>query len=296
MDEARVDTDRLRALHGTAILSRYPIREAQLRPFEHRAYDWFGEERGLRPTEKGIRAGAKVIGEDMNREMRRGGRTTLYVDLDVPDLPEGRLTVASPHLENRTESKGRRIQIEEVLNTVRGAHHPVVIAGDLNTNGGNGEAFKLERELYNKYTSADTYVNKAVQAATGVGLAYNVLRAGFRFANNVSDPTVRGIRFFAPNKERGLFDLVEDFRFDDGTAFDFRGDRERTLNGADGTLANSNQHAVKGFANTYTFVISAGVIGKYKLDWIFVKSKLQDPRDETGHTSLPHTFLARWGT
>ena len=117
----------------------------------------------------------------------------------------------------------------------------------------------------------------------------DLIRAGFRFTNNVSDPTVRGIRFFAPNKERGLFDLVEDFRFDDGAAFDFRGDLERTLNGRDGTLANSNQRAEKGFANTYTFVISAGVIGKYKLDWIFVKSFLDDPRSRDGsYRFAPH--------
>ena len=211
------------------------------------------------------------------------------VHLDVPDLPGGQLTVASPHLENRAEPKDRRRQLEEVFEQVRAIQHPVVIAGDLNTTGGNGEAFKLERELYNKYTTADTYVNSAIQTATGLGLAYDVLRIGFRFSNNVSDPTVRGIRFFASNKEHGLFDAVEDFRFDDGTVFDFRGERERTVNDRDGTLANSNQRAVKGFAHTYTFVISGGVIGKYKLDWMFVKSRLRDPRDEDGPRALaPH--------
>ena len=289
LERLEVDRDRLRALHGTAILSRYPIRRAELKPFEHRAYDWFNEEKQLRPTKRGIRAGARVIGEDMHREMRRGGRTTLYVHLDVPDLPGGQLTVASPHLENRAEPKDRRRQLEEVFEQVRAIQHPVVIAGDLNTTGGNGEAFKLERELYNKYTTADTYVNSAIQTATGLGLAYDVLRIGFRFSNNVSDPTVRGIRFFAPNKEHGLFDAVEDFRFDDGTVFDFRGERERTVNDRDGTLANSNQRAVKGFAHTYTFVISGGVIGKYKLDWMFVKSRLRDPRDEDGPRAFaPH--------
>ncbi len=40
-----VDKSKLRALHGTAVLSRYPIREAKLLPFEHAAYDWYSGEK-----------------------------------------------------------------------------------------------------------------------------------------------------------------------------------------------------------------------------------------------------------
>ncbi len=279
----KVDKDRLRALHGTAILSRYPIRSATLKPFETRAYDWYGKE-------KGIRIGSTFIGSPMAREMRRGGRTVLTVDLDVPHLPEERLTVVSPHLENRTKPKNRQKQLQEVLDRIRHIKNPVIVAGDLNTTGGDSESFRLEKHLYKKYTEADTWVNMGVKYATGVGLGYDVFRWGFKFTKNVSDPTIASVPFVAPNKERNFFKKLEQFRFEDGTSFDFRGDQSRTVDGRGGTLGNSNQRASKGFVHTYEFVISLGVIGRYKLDWVFVKSYLEDPRDSvTGpYRITPH--------
>ena len=80
-----VDKNRLRALHGNAVLSRYPIRSARLVPFTI-GYDWFKESK-IRPLEKAKRKAAILIGEDLLREVRRGQRTTLYVDLDVPEAP-----------------------------------------------------------------------------------------------------------------------------------------------------------------------------------------------------------------
>jgi len=96
LQEFHVDKERLRALHGNAILSRYPIRSARLIPFTV-GYDWFKESK-IRPLEKGKRKAAILIGEDLLREVRRGQRTTLFVDLDVPEAPNQRLTIASTHL------------------------------------------------------------------------------------------------------------------------------------------------------------------------------------------------------
>ena len=44
-----VDKTRLLGLHGTAILSRYPLRDVKLVPFEYQAYDWYNGEKN---TEK----------------------------------------------------------------------------------------------------------------------------------------------------------------------------------------------------------------------------------------------------
>jgi hypothetical protein len=86
-----------------------------------------------------------------------------------------------------------------------------------------------------------------------------------------------------------LFDSLEEFRFDDETALDFRGIRSRTINGTSGTLANSNQRAGKGFVPTFQFERTIGAKGKFKLDWIFVKSYLHEPRDEHGpYLFAPH--------
>jgi endonuclease/exonuclease/phosphatase family metal-dependent hydrolase len=285
-----VDKERIRALHGTAIFSRYPIRQATAHPFSFQPYDWYHAEKGIRPTEKGIRGAANILGDDLNREMRRGGRTTLTVHLDVPSLEGGVLTVVSPHLENRTKPKNRQIQMAEVLDFIKDISSPVIVAGDLNTTGGDSESFAIEKKLAKKAKEPDTWVNMGVKAATGVGFMYDVLKFGFKYTKNVSDPTVQSVPFFAPNKEQKFFDRIEDYRFADGTAFDFRGDEERTAAGNGGTLGNSNMRMSKGFAATYGWVITIGVIGRYKLDWFFVKSGyLENPRDKEGsYRFAPH--------
>ena len=66
------DQSKLRALHGSAVLSRYPIREAKLVPFEHPAYDWYNGEKRISTPEKGKRAAAILVGEKLGREIRRG--------------------------------------------------------------------------------------------------------------------------------------------------------------------------------------------------------------------------------
>ena len=82
---------------------------------------------------------------------------------------------------------------------------------------------------------------------------------------------------------------IEDFHFRDGGSFDFRGNENRTINGTEGTLANSNQRDTKGFATTYEFERTLGVLGKMKLDWILVKAYLKDARDDSGtYRFAPH--------
>ena len=284
-----VDKERLRALHGTAILTRYPIKEAAVRPFENQPYDWYREEIALRPLEKGIRLGSTFIGSEMHRELRRGGRTTVLVQLAVPDVPEGYVTVVTPHLENRTKPEKRRAQMLEVLQWIKPIQNPVILAGDLNTTSGDAQSIKIEREIYKKLTTVDTYVVQEVKYASGVGLVYDVAVFGFRFVKNKNDPTAQHIPFFSPNKEEALFNMIEKYRFRDGKAFDYRGDAQGSSNGRTGTLANSNEREYKGFVCTYEWVYTLSNLGKHKLDWIFVKSYLEDPKDEGGsYRFAPH--------
>jgi endonuclease/exonuclease/phosphatase family metal-dependent hydrolase len=135
LDEFKVDKSKLRALHGNAVLSRYPIRRARLVPFTI-GYDWFKESK-IHTLEKAKRQAAKLVGEDLMREVRRGQRTTLYVDLEVPNAPGGVVTIAATHLENRTKPKIRQKQLEELLKQVHELRNPVVVAGDMNTTGSN---------------------------------------------------------------------------------------------------------------------------------------------------------------
>jgi endonuclease/exonuclease/phosphatase family metal-dependent hydrolase len=291
LEQFSVDKDRVRALHGNAVLSRYPIRSARLVPFKV-GYDWFKETK-ISTLEKAKRKAAVLIGEDLLQEVRRGGRTTLFVDLDVPDVPGQRLTIASTHMENRAKPRVRRQQMQELLNQIRDVHNPVVVAGDLNTTGSDGTPTSVANALYKRYGSTDFWTTKGLQWATGVGIAYSASKTGRKLAGYQYrvDPTSANLPGLSPNLERGLFSTVERFHFADGKVFDFRGMPERTVNGKSGTLADSNQRLSKGFAPSFVAELTWGKvrIAKYKLDWIFVKSELENARDPKGSYVLaPH--------
>ena len=290
VEEFSVDKDRLRALHGNAVLSRYPIRSVRIVPFTV-GYDWFKETK-LRPLEKTKRQASKLVGEDMMREVRRGQRMTLYVDLDMPEAPAQRVTIAATHLENRTRPKTRRKQLQQLLKEVHEVPNPVIIAGDMNTTGSDSTPTSVENMLYKRYGDLDFWATRGIQL-TGVGLIYTGAKtvrnlAGFEYR---VDPTSANIPGASPNLERGFFKTLEKFRFADGKAIDFRGVETRTTNGTAGTLANSNQRQSMGFTPTYVTELIWGNVGvaRFKLDWIFVKDNINTPRDiAASYMFAPH--------
>jgi len=99
-----------------------------------------------------------------------------------------------------------------------------------------------------------------------------------RYLHGYNDPTAFPYPWNQP--ERSLFKTIEKFRFADGQSFDFRGEEDRTLHFRRRTLANSNQRIGKGFVPTYHFDRDwKGLTGRFKLDWIFVKPFVEDPRN-----------------
>ena len=291
LEEFKVDKNRLRAMHGNAVLSRYPIRSAKLVPFRV-GYDWLKESK-IRPLEKGKRKAAILVGEDLSREVRRGQRSMLLVDLDVPEAPDHVVTVVSTHLENRAKPTIRRQQMVELLNQIHDTRHPVIVAGDLNTTGSNSTPTSVENMLYKRYGSVDFWTTKGIRWTTGVGLVYSGVRTTAKLSaiQYRIDPTSANIPGASPNLERGLFSTIERFRFADGHAFDFRGVPERTINRRSGTLGNSNERGSAGFSPTLVAELIWGSVrvAKFKLDWIFVKSDLDNPRDLKGpYRFAPH--------
>jgi len=286
-----IDKERLRALHGNAVLSRYPIRSARLVPFTI-GYDWFKESK-IRPLEKAKRKAGILIGEDLLREVRRGGRTTLYVDLDVPEAPGHRVTIACTHLENRAKPKIRRQQMGELLNQVRDTANPVIVAGDMNTTGSDSTPTSVENMLYKRYGSLDFWTTKGIKWATGVGMIYSGAKAAMSLSGIQYriDPTSANIPGASANLERAFFSTLEKFRFEDGKAIDFRGVPQRTVNGTAGTLADSNQRQGAGFKPTFAAELIWGNVklAKFKLDWFFVKANIDTPRDTKGpYLFAPH--------
>jgi len=255
-------------------------------------YDWFKESK-IRPLEKGKRQISRLVGEDLMREVRRGQRTTLYVDLDIPDAPTRRVTIASTHLENRAKPKVRRQQLEELLKEIRNSKNPTIVAGDMNTTGSDSTPTSAEMMLYKRFGTLDFWTTKGIQWTTGVGMIYTGSKALIKLSGIQYriDPTAANIPGVSPNLERAFFTKLEKFRFADGTAIDFRGIPERTINGTAGTLADSNQRQSAGFAPTYVAeLIWAKVrVAKFKLDWIFVKDDVKSPRDPKGsYLFAPH--------
>ena len=289
-----VDQSCVMGLHGSAILSRYPIREAKLVPFKFQAYDWYSGEKGYGTTESAKRKGASVaLGEEILREVRRGGRTNLIATLDVPDLPQGQVTVVATHMENRCPPKGRLKQAQELLEMVRPFHNPVVIAGDMNTTGLDASVSSVKSIAQKKATDPSYWTVKGIKYASGVGIGFDVVNIAFKQTKFQADPTASGVPLLAANPERNLFTYFDRFRFEDGTRLDFRGFAQFTVNNRAGTLADSNERGAKGFVTTYSLPRTLGAKGKFKLDWIFVKAYLKDNGSAPIHFSLRPTLPGR---
>jgi endonuclease/exonuclease/phosphatase family metal-dependent hydrolase len=283
------DKTRLLGLHGNAILSRYPLRDVKLVPFEYQAYDWYNGEKKYGSIEAGKRKGASLLlGEEIVREVRRGGRTNLIATIDVPDLPGEQVTIVAAHLENRTTPKNRVKQMDEILGFIKPISHPVVVAGDMNTTGADGSVVSITSSVLKKLNSPSFWATQGVKYATGVGFGMDIAGIAFKTAKFQSDPTASGVPLLAANPEQGLFKELNKYRFDDQTRLDFRGDAELSVHGRQGTLGNSNERASKGFVTTFALPRTLGIVGKYRLDWIFVKAYLKDdPKSADSYRFAP---------
>ena len=285
-----VDKARLLGLHGSAILSRYPLRDVKLVPFQYQAYDWYNGEKKYGTVEVGKRKGASLLfGEEIVREVRRGGRTNLIATIDLPELPGQQVTIVAAHLENRTTPKGRVKEMDEILDLTRPIAHPVILAGDMNTTGTDGSVVSIKSAVLKKLNDPSFWATKGIKYATGVGFGMDIAGLAFKTTKFQSDPTASGVPLLAANPEQGLFKDLNKFRFDDQTRLDYRGDAEFSVLGRNGTLGNSNERGSKGFMTTFALPRTLGVKGKYRLDWVFVKAYLKDdPESADSYRFAPH--------
>jgi endonuclease/exonuclease/phosphatase family metal-dependent hydrolase len=291
--EISVNQGRYRGLHGSAILSRFPLKNVRLEPFEHQPHDWYKDElKSVKPLEAGKRkAGEIVFQEKMRREVRRGGRMMLTAEIADARIPGGRVTIVATHFEDKTKPEGRRKQLEELLTRIKNANGPVVVAGDMNTSTHDSTPTSVERELRKRLGSKSFWVKQGLGILTGIKLP-TLLLGGLNTYRTQADPTVRSIPLVASNPEAAFFERLKDFRFSDGNAFDFRGERKRSIGGKNAPLANSNQRGDKGFITTYEVERTIAFVGKFKLDWIFVKPPaLTEPYDK----GQPHRFAPHFG-
>jgi len=268
--ELKADPARYKGLHGSAILSRFPISNVRLQRLPD-CYDWFQDEvSSVSKIEVGKRiASDKIFMEKIEREIRRGGRIAIAADLKAPG---GVVTVVNAHLENKCPPACRRKQMQAILEGIRDDRNPVVLAGDMNTTGADASKLSLGYIAKSKLKDYRFWAGQAVRFGTPIPSLFPL-----NYFKNYNDPTARDIKVLANNKEAAFFSDLEKFQFADQGQFDFRGERQYTVNGTSKRLANSNQRGTKGFV--YTFSLPRdfkGFYGRFKLDWFFVKPGYQD--------------------
>ena len=292
IENLAVDKSRTLGLHGTAILSRFPLRNTRVVRFIKQGHDWYlGEKNGISKLEKGKRKGAKLVfGEKILREVRRGGRMMLLADVSDPSIPGGTLTVVATHLEDKAKPSERVEQLEEVLTEIKSIDHPVILAGDMNTSGSDATPTSFKREVKKRLGSTSFWATQGIKYATGVGLLYDITVGVVKMQRTRNDPTVKSVRFVSENPEEKFFSRLKDFRFADGGAFDFRGSRMHSTGSSGETLSDSNERGSKGFVST--FELDGKLNVDMKLDWIFVKPlQLTDPDDR----EQPYVFAPQFG-
>lgn len=278
-EDLHVDRERYHGLHGTAILSRYPIERARIFRLPV-CYDWYGKEyTAISQLELGKRWSAqKLFRERVERELRHGGRMALIAEISVPDLPTGRATVVAPHLENKCAPACRLKQMQALLDELKEDKNPLVMAGDLNTTSSDNAPTSIRDEIMKRVTDWKFWVGQAVSYFNPLGIfKYGLFP--LRYFHGYNDPTAFHLPILWDNRERPLFTTMKKFRFSDDRAFDFRGEPDKTHPPRERTLADSNQREWKGFTPTYAFSRDfKGVVGRFKLDWILVKPFISDSR------------------
>lgn len=292
IENLAVDKTRTLGLHGTAILSRFPLRNARVVRFVNQGHDWYLDEKnGVSKLEEGKRKGAKfVFGEKIMREVRRGGRMMLLADISDSIIPGGTVTVVATHFEGKSKPSERLKQLEEVLTEIKSIQHPVILAGDMNTSGSDSTPTSFQREVKKRLGSTKFWATQGIKYATGVGLLYDITVGLVKMQRTRNDPTVKSVKFVSENPEEKFFDRLKNFQFADGNVFDFRGSKNHSTGSSGETLSDSNERGKKGFVSTLELKGKFNI--EMKLDWIFVKPlQLTDPNDR----DQPYSFAPQFG-
>ena len=289
--DVMADPHQYKGAFGSAVLSRYPIKKAQVFQLKYKAYDWYaGEKAAYGLTEATRQTGSEVLFKTpIMSQIKTGTQIYFRVDLEVPELPERTLTIINIHLEIKCTPKQRELQLAEILSYMKGIRHPVIMVGDYNAAPQDLSATSIKRVVTRTIQNPTTWLSTAVTFLLPQALIINTTRFVGNYTKNLQDPLAPDIAVIFPNPLHDLFAMIQNYRFSDGGAFDFRGDSGRSINGKNGALANSNERGFKGFKSTWSVIQPISIFGKYRLDWVFVKSILKDPYEKAGPYRLaPH--------
>jgi hypothetical protein len=252
-------------------------------------HDWYNDEKKeISKLESGKRSSANLVFmERITREVRRGGRMAMVVELAVPESTTGAVTVVATHLENKCKPECRRKQMQQILDWIQADANPVILAGDMNTTATDSSPTSVSKVLKDRVKDPHAWAKSAIKWSTGAPTA---LLMPLNLMRNKNDPTGFDVPVLSRKKEAKLFADLNDFHFADAHTFDFRGEGNRSAENRGGTLSDSNERATKGYR--YTFALSrtyGGLVGQYKLDWFFVKAYATDSEKPGGsYKFAPH--------
>ncbi len=296
--DLHVDAQKYHGLHGTAILSRYPLHNVRIFRLPV-CYDWYAAEyAAISSLEQGRRWSAKkLFDERIERELRHGGRMALIADISVPELASdgangapGQATIVAAHLENKCTPACRKQQMTALLDQLKSIQNPVILAGDFNTTARDNTPTSIRNEIMKRITDYQFWIKQSISYFNPLGFGKLALYP-LHYFHGYNDPTAYHLPILWDNRERPLFNTIENFRFDDGRSFDFRGNKRRTDPPRSRTLADSNARAWKGFVPTYSFARDyGGFVGRFKLDWILVKPLTTTPRSSRQPLKFAPTY------
>lgn len=272
-EKENVDETLYKGLHGSAIISKFPIVSAQVIRLPDK-FDWYKNEiiEKQSPLEHFRKFGAKAIFSQRieHKEVRHGGRQALIVDIELPNKEI--VTVVSTHLEDRAYPDERFKQFKYLLENLKNKKTPVILTGDFNTSTTDTKPTNVVKEVKKRIrdphfilrTVGTFFIPVVPPVLPGPALV------AFSKLLQYKDPFFPSIPVIFPNHERKFYIHLKGFKFNDGNVFDLSGDKERSSNGKKGLLANSNQRHWKGFKSTYKLE-KPRVIAYFKLDWFFIK-------------------------
>ncbi len=261
---AQTDKTQYKGLSGTAILSKFPLENVRLVRLPN-AYDWYNDEKEYLKDMTAIKSKLpkSIPTSETNTDIKIGGRLALIADVR---LSKGQtITIVATQTEDRTTPKKRAEQVHFLLNNLKSVKNPLILGGNFNTNNSDSSPNDIKRLVKKNLNSEN--ILKSV--ATGLIANGNIISLGTNVINSSrikNDPTGPSLPILASNKEKELFNMVEEFKFSDGAGFEIK--RPKTVYNE--YLSSTNQRTAKGFAPTYStkqFLGSA----KFKLDWFFVK-------------------------
>lgn len=294
ISKQNIDPQKYLGLHGNAILSRYPIKNARIVRLPQ-MYKWFDAElKRKSPLEYARRVGSDVLfNQKILSEARHGSRCALVADIELPNKEI--ISVVSTHLEDRCFPQGRYKQVQYLFENIKYKTCPVVLTGDFNTSTTDSAPTSFKKEIVKRLKDKDFIARQVAFAAIpGAPIAGSLAAIALSKAFQYKDPAFVNIPVLFPNHERKLFKCIKDFKFVDGRGFDTRGDSKRSSNGKRGFLANSNERQLKGFESTFKFE-EPRLIAYFKLDWFFVKPRGKRFEPFNGQTLqlINHAFPSR---